>query len=455
MELSPRAHPARLIPWAAKSEARAASALLAVMRLLPDLTFFLLEPLKPRRGPVSTFVEVSFRMDPATRANSLEFDGIVVVRGRGGSWTAIVETKVDSNPLTSAQLKRYAKYIVDHGGGALVTISNQYVPFPDGTPFERVREYPDLKVHHLSWLEVLTQILKFREDAPLGHAEGFVLDEFIAFLRSEDANVLVQPRMGQSWAAVREGARERSLVKGQSIVRDACLHWDELVAHLALLESQRLQANVRPWFSRPTTSDVKQRLLDLEDELVREGSLHAHFRTDLVSETIRVCGDIGHGCVWASYLVKDPAHPTNKGKVTALLKALKNAPGDLTVEPVVSRRGEHPGVALEKARETPAILNPPGEEISGFRLKLSRHMGTAADSGKGSFIRSLRSLVEEFDSAVIEAFAKRTLGRVRQDRASAATGDRSRSPTRPSTSDGAQALESEQGREAGAAVLAE
>lgn len=129
-------YPARLIPVAGirgqeEQERRATSALLAVMRAVPDFGHALLADLSAPKGRISTFAEVQLK-DGDGRVHIP--DGAVVVERGKTSWRALVEVKTGSAALQTDQVSRYLDMAREHEFDAVVTISNQITARPADSP---------------------------------------------------------------------------------------------------------------------------------------------------------------------------------------------------------------------------------------------------------------------------------------------------------------------------------
>jgi hypothetical protein len=124
--------PARLIPVAGirgqeEQEARATSAFLAVLSVVPAFAQSILVPFGAPRGKVETFAEVRFK-DTAGKAHRP--DGAIVASRGSKSWKALVEVKTGTAPLVEEQVNRYLDLARDNGFDCVITISNDIVSSP-------------------------------------------------------------------------------------------------------------------------------------------------------------------------------------------------------------------------------------------------------------------------------------------------------------------------------------
>src|SRR5690606_9121953 len=152
---------ARLIPVAADTskEVRATSVLLAVMGLVPQFAQRMLDTVGQRVG---TRTSIDCYAEPVLRSsNALKVrpDGYIRVRsGKGREWAALVEAKIGRNDLNAEQVLAYAEAARENGIGTVITISNQFVPFPAHAPVQLPRVLArHVSVFHWSWMFILTQ----------------------------------------------------------------------------------------------------------------------------------------------------------------------------------------------------------------------------------------------------------------------------------------------------------
>ncbi|MCG8511876.1 MAG: hypothetical protein MI741_21890 [Rhodospirillales bacterium] len=127
---------ARLIPVIGdvRKEQRAASVLLATLSAIPDFSNALLTPLGQRIGnktTVNTFTETVFVSDGSEKDRP---DGLIEIRARNRTWTALVEAKIGRGRLEKDQLERYLQLARNHSLDALITISNEFVARPTFHP---------------------------------------------------------------------------------------------------------------------------------------------------------------------------------------------------------------------------------------------------------------------------------------------------------------------------------
>src|SRR5690606_5467195 len=100
----------------------ATSALLAVMRAVPEFTHSLLSPLGAPKGRISTFVETQFK---DTEGKKHIPDGIILIERGKRVWKALMEVKTGPNDLTSEQVERYMDICKAEGFDMVITLSSR------------------------------------------------------------------------------------------------------------------------------------------------------------------------------------------------------------------------------------------------------------------------------------------------------------------------------------------
>lgn len=87
-----------------------------------------------------------------------------------------------------------------------------------------------------------------------------------------------------------------------------------------------------------------------------------------------------------------------------LLQQLKESPGALQVVATTARaRGAGPSYSLSALRDDPKLaIEQPQADIRSFTLTLSQTAGTKRGQGKGSFVGSVTTLVDQFYATVVQ-----------------------------------------------------
>ncbi|MDP9203296.1 MAG: hypothetical protein M3P26_15385 [Gemmatimonadota bacterium] len=397
---------ARLIPISSASgveaqERRLASALLAVMGAVPEFGLSLLKPLGAPSGRIETFIEVPFKLG---EGRTIRPDGVIVVTRAGKSWSALVEAKVASSRLDTAQMNAYLDLAKETEFEAVISISNQYVSSSTDYPIEiDRRKLRRTRLHHWSWIDLLT-IATVQQDyrGIQDPDQAYILGELIRYLSDPRSGAVAFDGMGSSWTSVRDGARVQTLRKTDPDVVAIAAKWDDLVRYVGLMLTTALGREVRQVLT-PAERTPSARRQALVDSLVAAGRLYADLQVPDVAGPLSIAADLRSRQVIASTSIEAPKEGTSKGRVSWLLRQLQTAPEDLKVEARVAWRSASLAAPLSAVRAEPALLHPEkGREIRGFVLSTTSNMGGKRDSGRGSFSESVVSASENFYEQVLQ-----------------------------------------------------
>lgn len=397
---------ARLIPTLPGSgveaqERRAASVLLAVMQIVDEFGRSLLKPLGAPSGRIQTFIETPVKL---ADGRSIRPDGIIAVTRGSRSWTAVVETKVGASSLEREQIEAYLDLAREKGFDAVLSISNHYVTSSSDYPieFDR-RKKRKVDLHHWSWFEVLTEaVLQGKLKRVGDRDQAYILDELVRFLEDPKSGALPFSSMGASWTTVKDGARDQTLRKTDDHVAAVAARWDELVRYVELKLTRDLGKDVRPVVAKREEDPVVRRLA-LVESLAGSGQLYAQLQVPDAAGPLNVLADLRSRQVTVSTELSAPREGRTKGRVSWLLRQLRDAPDDLAIGTKATRSTSTYAALLGAAREKPELLYPEAsKEVRAFVLKLSRNMGLKRDAGQGSFIESVEGTVEAFYEKVLQ-----------------------------------------------------
>jgi hypothetical protein len=396
---------ARLIPISSASgveaqERRAASALLAVVAAVPEFGRALLRPLGAPAGRIQTFIEIPFKLGD----HSIRPDGIITVTRAGRTWGAIVETKTAAGHLTTEQMETYLDLARELEFEAVLSISNHYVTSSAEYPIEvDRRKLRKVSLHHWSWIDVLTEAVVQREFRGISDPDqAYILGELIRYLSDPRSGAVSFEGMGQHWTAVRDGAREQTLRKGDPKVAAIAARWDDLVRYLALDLTKELGRDVKQVLP-PSERTPSARRDALVASLADGGRLGAELQVPNVAGPLLLIADLRARQLIVSTHIDAPKEGRSKGRVSWLLRQLQNAPESLKVEAKVTRSSNTLAATLGDVRERPELLYPEGgRDIRQFVLSMSTNMGMKRDNGRGSFVDSVIAAVETFYREVLQ-----------------------------------------------------
>lgn len=393
-------HKARLIPTtgidgAKEQEGRATSALLAVVSIVKEFGRELTKPLGAPAGRVEAYTEVQFKLGE----KMVRPDGLLRVTRGKTSWVALVEVKTASNTLDAAQLGDYLDVIREHGYDALLTISNEVPPAKGQHPTTvDGRKIKKTKLAHLSWSDVLDIAkMQFEHFGVADEDQKWILEELIRYLESPKSGASDFNDMGSSWVTVREQVAAGTLRSSDKGITEVVTKFDALIYFVGLKLGQRLGRRVVQVFPKNSTNSKGDRAQVLAKSLVADGVLDAVLEVPGSATPIRVEANLKSGLVTCTYELNAPKEGKPLSRVNWLLRQIKDAsPGITRIEAVAAYSKESASELLRDALEDPKkLVKDPTRDILKFRVAQSFQLGTKRSTGRGSFIDSVKSAIED------------------------------------------------------------
>lgn len=402
---------ARLIPVTGigsqkEAETRAASAVLAVLSVVRDLSIAIFSPLgasKAAKATVETFTEPQFEQD----GRKIRPDGIVRISYGKNSWTALVEVKTGDSKLEAGQINAYWDLAREQGFDAVITISNEIAPALGIHPTDglRVRSNSKVAVHHISWTALLSAAVVVKIHHGVADPEqAWVLGELIRYLEHPASGAMAFDDMGPHWTSVRDAARDDALRKSDDSVKDIALRWDQLLRYAALQLGSRIGDDVQQVNPR-AQHDPKTRLTHLVDALVEGSPLEGTLRVPNTVGDIEIATDLKARRTTTAVTIPAPSDRGSRARTTWLLRQLDDADRHVSVE-AYSKNARTPTIAtVAEAREShDALLDDGRREAVRFRVVRTTEMGAGRKTGKRSpgFIDSVIDAVETFYGDVVQ-----------------------------------------------------
>ncbi|WP_199827076.1 TerD family protein [Streptomyces sp. WM6378] len=396
-----RLFPASSLKSDREREMRATSVLLSVMTQVPEFGRRLTAAFGAPAGRMETFTEVSLPNGDTSKRP----DGVIRVERAGKLWTALVETKTNGNALKSEQIQDYMDIAARRGYEAVITLSND-VALEGSSPVE-VKTDGRLKhkvaLWHLSWAEVTHQAqLLIRHEGVRNEAHAWLLQELLHYLQHENSGCHGFQNMGPAWVPVRHGIDEETLSPGDPRTVQVVESWERLIRQVCLRLGGELGTKVVPVQRAKRGTDPQSRRAQLAGRLCVDGQLHAEIRVEGAPGNLAIVADLRMGRLRTSIEVPAPEQGYPLTWVKKLLKQLGEAPADLHVQALLDGEAVGPRGTLERLRREPGDLLPRGSErITGFRLSLSRGVGSTRGNAETGFIRGVDAAVDLFHAGVV------------------------------------------------------
>lgn len=402
---------ARLIPVhgigsTKEAEQRAASALLAVLTVVRDLSVAIFGPLgasRAQRATVEAFTEFECKLN----GKKWRPDGLVVVTYGKATWSALVEVKTGSDELTTEQVNAYWDIAREQGYDHVLTISNEIAPNADThpTPGLKVRSNSKVGVSHQSWTSLLTTAITLKQHKGIEDPEqAFLLAELIRYLEHPRSGALSFDDMGPGWTAVREAVRNVGATPRDEGIDDICSRWDQLLRYGALQLGATLGEDVSIVLSR-AHHDPAVRQRDLMEQLTADGVLTGALRVPDTVGDIEILADLRARQLQATVEVPAPQDKQRRGRIGWLIRQLGDAPGQTIIEAWPKNARTCHTASLAAAREDRDLLAPDGKEPYKFRVALRAEMGlNRSDGGKrAGFVESVLGLIDTFYEQIVQS----------------------------------------------------
>lgn len=389
-----------------EAEARATSALLAVLTVVRDLSTELFSPLGASRAGAAT-VEAFTEVIAECNGRKMRPDGLIRVAYRKSLWQAYVEVKTGDNKLDADQINDYWDLARAKKVDYLITVSNEIAPQPGAhpTPGLRVRANSPVQIAHISWTRILTTAVKLREHKGVNDPEqAFILQELIRYLEHSNSGVLALSDMGGFWTAVRDGTRAATLTKRSDGVDDIVARFNQLLAYGGLRLGAEIGEDVSQVLPRAHQKDEASRQSHLLDTLVSKGLLAGTLRIPNTAGDLDIQADLrGQQLVLSTALTA----PEDKGpspRVTWLLNQLNEAPEELVIEAYAKNARTATVASLAELRENRmAIVQDKDHPPAKFKLVLRLPMGTARRTRRTpGFIDSVLDAIGLFYAQVLQ-----------------------------------------------------
>ena len=384
---------ARLIPVKGigsdkEAEERATSALLAVLSIVRPLSSELFKPFGASgaaRAAVECYTEVALDHE----GGKVRPDGLIRISYGKAAWTGLVEVKTGAATLDAEQLTKYIKVARSRKFDCVITISNEIAPAPGHHPVTAAvpRANSTVKLHHISWTQLVTTAVRLHEHIGVEDAEQrWLLQELIRYLQHSASGALSFSDMGGSWVAIRNAVKDGTLSRNDPGAMDVVQRWDQLVRYIALMMGAQTGLDVVQQLSRAHAKDPLARADALVRQLSDVGLLDATVRVPNTVGDLDVCVDLRARQIACSTTVKAPEDKGARGRVGWLIRQLRDsAPSELHVESRAHRAQTGVQSTLAHALEDPNVLiDERKREAATFILTLRSDMGAGRAVGRGA-----------------------------------------------------------------------
>jgi len=401
---------ARLIPvtgikGALDQERRSSSALLAVMKIVPEFAQALMKEAGAPKGSIETFIEPEFKLG----SKKIRPDGLIVIRRGAREWRALVEVKTGKNDLELEQINSYLDICKEYKLEALITLSNEVLNASGAHPTAGIdaRRLRATHLEHLSWLKVLTEAIVLSEHVGVEATErDMVLKELIRYLQADSSGASEFNDMGVGWTRVRDQIRAATIRKPDQDVLDTVANFESLVRYASLTLSARLGVKAREVIPKAAKSNYRSHLAAAGQHLIDTKCLIGAITVPGAAAKMDLVADLGSGLLQCESTVPAPLEGRNKSRINWAVRQLLHKPDGLTLSWTYkhSRVREQPHAVVDLLDKSYDFEVLSDREISAFTVNMMTKMGSKRAAGAGGFIDSVVSIFEMFYGQVLEDF---------------------------------------------------
>jgi hypothetical protein len=361
-------------------EGKAVSIFLSCLEHVSDYGRLLLSELGVRthsRTTVETWTEVNLKK---CGPKVLRPDGLIVVRNGEMKWSALIEAKIGLAELTAEQVEAYLDLAKMNGIDALITISNQFSPFPKHYPITlSPSAAKKASLLHWSWTELLTKAEVLLAQEPLRDPiQNQVLTQFTRFLGNPASGVQGYDLMPAAWSDLAGMIQSRSPITPRSIeVQDVVAAWHQKTQDLCCRLSRRFQQKVSVKIPKAHAADAFERVRSDIAELVATHCVQSDFSVPGLASAVSVTCDFGKRALYFAMELDAPEdRKSTKARVNWLLRQLERSkPDNLHIRVHWPGKTPFTQFSLAALREAPERAEQPSRVATRFEVILALDLG--------------------------------------------------------------------------------
>lgn len=358
------------------------------------------------RAKIDTFTEVVFKKTVAEKGERP--DGLIMLRNGSNVWTALVEAKVGTNDLTSAQIEGYLALARSNGIDAVITLSNQFTSFPTHHPLNvSAALTKKVGLFHWSWGYVITQAQLLREqNAVVDREQRILLSELQRFLLHPSSGVKEFDQMPPAWSDLcAQIAAGGNLTTKNGLAQEVVAGWHQALERMTGTLSRQIGKHVRVAMSSDEASDATKRLKVAVGGLTSLSCLKSEITIPGAAARVQITADIPKRTLTFCMRIKAPSdRKSTKARLSWLLRQLSiTEAGNLYVRFCWPGSSPATQYSLTILRTDPDIAarDRPGMAPHSFEVLLVNELGIKFAQRK-NFVSDLLQSASEFHTAVGE-----------------------------------------------------
>jgi len=361
-------------------EGRAVSIFLSCLEHVSEYGRLLLGELGVRthsRSSIETWTEVNLKK---TGSKALRPDGLMIVRNGEMKWSALVEAKIGPAELTAEQVEAYLDLAKLNGVDGLITISNQFAPYPSHYPLA-ISPVAAKKafLSHWSWTDLLTKaeiiLAKGQVRDPV---QTQVLTQLARFLGNPASGVQGYDLMPPAWTDLVGLVQSRTPITSRSIeVQDVVSAWHQKTQDLSARLSRRYKEKVVVKIPKAHAADSFERTRSDTATLVETHCVQSDFAIPGAVGPVSVTCDFGKRAIYFSTELDAPQdRKSTKARVNWLLRQLeRTSPESVHIRLIWPGKTPYTQFQLETLRRAPEIAEIAGKAVARFEVIVVRDLG--------------------------------------------------------------------------------
>jgi hypothetical protein len=234
--------------------------------------------------------------------------------------------------------------------------------------------------------------------------QAWILGELIRYLEHPRSGAMEFSDMGTAWVPVREAIGAGTLRAGDSTAIEVAGRFDALIRYASLRLGRQLGIEVVPALSRRDHAEPTARTQALVAQLTSTGTMTGGLKIPGAVGPLLITADLRASKIVCHVDVDAPKEGKPTTRVNWLVRQLKNAPDTLRIEGfTMHARGPGNADLLRVVRENPmVVVGDAARELRAFRVAQLSAAGPKRGTGRGSFIDSFLSAIDDFYEGVLQ-----------------------------------------------------
>ncbi|MGR3493241.1 MAG: hypothetical protein ACU0DW_14375 [Shimia sp.] len=399
-----RGEPARLFPVLATTskEGRTTSIVLACMTQIKEFGDHLLLSIGQRLGSTMQ-IEAWTEVEPAGTKDLGKDrpDGLIMYKRRGGSYSALIETKIGSNELNVEQIERYRDAAARAGIDCVITISNQFTSSPELHPVSGLSKAKSkVPVFHWSWMYVLTTAdLLLNNQSVKDQDQRVLLNELRRFLSHDSAGVKGFDRMPREWTELNKLVTAGGSISSQPGLGRAVIEaWHQETRDLTLILSRMTETAVTEKLPRKLSADAALRQKTDLDTLKGDGRLNSVLEIPDSAAPLEIAVNVPRRTIRVGMCLRAPEDKkSTKARLNWLLRQIDGAPDSVFIRLFWPGKSEPTQFSVSDLKEDLAIAEAGKEHLAPHSFMVLQSSQTGGRfAQQANFIEDLERLVPAF-----------------------------------------------------------